>query len=223
MSGSEPSSPEHLQHRRSPHPTLPGHVVAAGERVADRPESWPVRGSSTPYASPFIDVVVDEVEMPHGGTMRRTTVRHDAAVGVVVLDDDGRVLLLEQYRHPVGARLVELPAGLLDIAGEPAQDAAARELAEEADLVASRWDPLVSLRSSPGFTDERVEVFLARGLSAVAADARTDREDEEADMAAVWVPLEDAVAAVLDGRITNSLAVAGLLACHIRANEGTSA
>ncbi|KAA1420118.1 NUDIX hydrolase [Mumia zhuanghuii] len=161
--------------------------------------------------------------MPHGGTMRRTTVRHDAAVGVVVLDDDGRVLLLEQYRHPVGARLVELPAGLLDIAGEPAQDAAARELAEEADLVASRWDPLVSLRSSPGFTDERVEVFLARGLSAVAADARTDREDEEADMAAVWVPLEDAVAAVLDGRITNSLAVAGLLACHIRANEGTSA
>ncbi|WP_370619701.1 NUDIX domain-containing protein [Mumia qirimensis] len=217
------SSAEHRLPERVPHPTLPGMVVADGARVTDRPEVWHVRSSTTAYASPFIDVVLDEVETPQGGAMHRTTVRHDAAVGVVVLDDDGRVLLLEQYRHPVGARLVELPAGLLDIDGEPAQDAAARELAEEADLVASRWEPLVTLRSSPGFTDERVEVFLARGLSAVADDARTDRVDEEADMAAVWVPLEDAVAAVLDGRITNSLAVAGLLACHIRANQGSSA
>ncbi|QMW68389.1 NUDIX hydrolase [Mumia sp. ZJ1417] len=170
-----------------------------------------------------MDVVLDEVETPEGGAVHRTTVRHDDAVGIVVTDDQGRVLLLEQYRHPVRHRLVELPAGLLDVAGEAPREAAVRELAEETDLVASSWEPLVTLRSSPGFTDERVEVFWARGLEAVSDDARTERLDEEADMTAVWVRLEDAVAAVLDGRITNALAVAGLLACHARAHRGADA
>jgi ADP-ribose pyrophosphatase len=205
---------------RIPHPELPGLLLSAGERLGDHAESWPVRASTTPYASSFVDVVLDEVETPEGGALHRTTVRHDDAVGIVVSDDHGRVLLLEQYRHPVRHRLVELPAGLLDVAGESPRDAAARELAEEADLVASSWEPLVTLRSSPGFTDERVEVFWARGLEAVSDDARTERLDEEADMTAVWVPLDDAVAAVLDGRITNALAVAGLLACFARAHGG---
>ncbi|WP_228552094.1 NUDIX domain-containing protein [Mumia zhuanghuii] len=205
---------------RTSHPELPGLLLSAGERLGDRAESWPVRASTTPYASSFVDVVLDEVETPEGGALHRTTVRHDDAVGIVVSDDHGRVLLLEQYRHPVRHRLVELPAGLLDVAGESPRDAAARELAEEADLVASSWEPLVTLRSSPGFTDERVEVFWARGLEAVSDDARTERLDEEADMTAVWVPLDDAVAAVLDGRITNALAVAGLLACFARARGG---
>ncbi|MGH1563331.1 NUDIX domain-containing protein [Mumia sp. DW29H23] len=208
---------------RVAHPTLPGLLLGAGERLGDRSESWTVRASETPYASSFVDVVLDEVATPQDGTIHRTTVRHADAVGVVVLDEQERVLLLEQYRHPVRQRLVELPAGLLDVEGEPAQDAAARELAEETDLVAAQWSHLVSLRSSPGFTDERVEVYLAQGLEPVADDARTERLDEEADMTAVWVPLADAVAAVLDGRITNSLAVAGLLACQVRAGGGASA
>jgi 8-oxo-dGTP pyrophosphatase MutT (NUDIX family) len=205
---------------RAPHPSLPGRLLAAGERLADRDEAWPVRASRTPYASSFVSVVLDDVETPQGGVMNRTTVHHAGAVGVVVLDDEGRVLLLEQYRHPVRARLLELPAGLLDIDGEPPQDAIARELAEEADLAASSWERLVTLQSSPGFTDERVEVYLARGLSPLPDEARTERRDEEADMTAVWVPLEDAVGAVLDGRITNSLAVAGLLACQVRTRGG---
>ncbi|MBW9204939.1 NUDIX hydrolase [Mumia sp. zg.B17] len=208
---------------RVAHPTLPGFLLAPGEQLEDRAESWQVRSSETPYASAFVDVVLDQVETPEGGTINRTTVRHDDAVGVVALDDQGRVLLLEQYRHPVRERLVELPAGLLDIEGESAADAAARELAEETDLVASEWSHLVTLRSSPGFTDERVEVYLAQGLEAVADDARTERLDEEADMTSVWVPLGDAVAAVLDGRITNALAVAGLLAGQVRAHGDTSA
>lgn len=208
---------------RVPHPDLPGMLLAAGERFGDRAESWHVRASQTPYASSFVDVVLDEVTTPEGGEIHRTTVRHADAVGIVVQDDDGRVLLLEQYRHPVRHRLVELPAGLLDVAGEAPRDAAARELAEEADLVASSWESLVTLRSSPGFTDERVEVFWARGLEPVSDDARTERLDEEADMTAVWVPLEEAVSAVLDGRITNSLAVAGLLACFVSARGGARA
>lgn len=208
---------------RVPHPDLPGLLLAEGERFGDRAESWHVRASRTPYASSFVDVVLDEVATPEGGAIHRTTVRHADAVGIVVQDDEGRVLLLEQYRHPVRHRLVELPAGLLDVAGEAPRDAAARELAEEADLVASSWEPLVTLRSSPGFTDERVEVFWARGLEPVSDDARTERLDEEADMTAVWVPLEEAVSAVLDGRITNSLAVAGLLACFVSARGGARA
>ncbi|PJJ53368.1 ADP-ribose pyrophosphatase [Mumia flava] len=201
---------------RAPHPALPGEIADPTERLADRSESWEVASTERPYRSGFVDVEVDQVATPQGGTISRTTVRHHGAVGVVVLDDEGRVLMLEQYRHPVRARLLELPAGLTDVDGEQPVETAARELAEEADLVADSWEPLVVLRSSPGFTDEQVQVFLARGLSPVPPEERTARHDEEADMSAVWVPLEVAVTAVLERRVTNSLAVAGLLAAAVR-------
>lgn len=200
---------------RDQHPRLPGLLLGSGEEVADRAERWPVLARLTPYASSFIDVHEERVLGPDGAELARTWVEHPGAVAVVALDDDDRVLLLTQYRHAVGKRLFEVPAGLLDVPREPAAQAAARELAEEADLVAGEWDELATLHSSPGFSDERVTLYAARDLSAVADDQRTTRMDEEADMTALWVPLEVAVDAVFAGRIGNQLTATGLLAAQV--------
>lgn len=208
-----------LDVERERHPRLPGLLLAADEQVADRAERWPVLARSTPYASGFIDVHEDQVLAPDGEELARIWVEHPGAVAVVALDEDDRVLLLTQYRHPVGHRLFEVPAGLLDVPGEARVVAAARELAEEADLEAGEWDELATLYSSPGFTDERITLYLARDLSAVADDERTTRLDEEADMTALWVPLKAAVDAVFAGRVGNHLTATGLLAAELIAQR----
>jgi 8-oxo-dGTP pyrophosphatase MutT (NUDIX family) len=116
-----------------------------------------------------------------------------------------------QYRHPVGRRLWELPAGLLDMGAEAPHATAARELQEEAGLVAEHWHVLVDVISAAGFSDEGVRVFLATGLTDVG---RPDAHDEEADLIVKWMPLDDAVRMVMSGEIVNSLAVAGILSAH---------
>ncbi|WP_433263092.1 NUDIX domain-containing protein [Actinosynnema sp. CS-041913] len=154
---------------------------------------------------------VDEVAMPGGGTASREVVEHLGAVAVAAVDPDGLVTLIHQYRHPLGKRIWELPAGLLDSASEEPLEAARRELMEEVGLAASEWATLVDVAASPGFTDEVVRVFLARGLSEV------DREqmgDEEADLEARRFPLDEAVDMALAGEIVNGAAVAGLLAAQ---------
>ncbi|WP_327039970.1 NUDIX hydrolase [Micromonospora ureilytica] len=173
---------------------------------------YEVRSRQERYRGRIFDVVTDEVTMPGGGTGLRDLVRHVGAVAVVALDDAGQVVLIRQYRHPVGRHLWELPAGLMDVSGEELPAAALRELAEEADLTAGRVDVLVDLHSSPGFTNEIVRVFLARDLGDVPADERHERHDEEADLQVVRIDLDEAVAMVLAGEITNASAVAGLLA-----------
>ncbi|MFI7215467.1 NUDIX domain-containing protein [Micromonospora maritima] len=170
------------------------------------------------WSGRIFSVVSDDVTMPGGGTAARDYVRHVGAVAVVALDDAGQVVLIRQYRHPVGRHLWELPAGLMDVSGEDLAAAAARELAEEADLTAGRVDVLVDLHSSPGFSDEVVRVFLARDLGDVPAEQRHDRRDEEADLQVVRVDLDEAVRMVLAGEITNASCVAGLLAAA-RARE----
>ncbi len=150
--------------------------------------------------------------MPDGKTAVRELVEHPGAVGIVALDDAGRVVLIRQYRHPVGRWLVELPAGLLDVPGEPAAETAKRELAEEANLRAATWHVLVDLRTSPGLTDEAVRVYLARDLTPVSEQDRHVGVEEETDLGMHRVPLDEAVASVFTGEIENSLAVAGLLA-----------
>ncbi|QLQ35315.1 NUDIX domain-containing protein [Micromonospora robiginosa] len=170
------------------------------------------------WSGRIFSVVSDDVTMPGGGTATRDYVRHVGAVAVVALDDAGQVVLIRQYRHPVGRHLWELPAGLMDVSGEDLAAAAARELAEEADLTAGRVDVLVDLHSSPGFSDEVVRVFLARGLAEVPAGERHERSDEEADLQVVRVDLDEAVRMVLAGEITNASCVAGLLAAA-RARE----
>ncbi|PRQ12104.1 ADP-ribose pyrophosphatase [Corynebacterium sp. 13CS0277] len=146
--------------------------------------------------------------MPGGHVAAREVVEHFGAVAVVAVDDHDRVALVHQYRRPVGRHLWELPAGLLDVPGEPAEVCAARELAEEAGLRAARWEVLTDMVTSPGVMDEAVRVFLARELTPVD---RGEADDEEADLELHWVPLDEAVEWVAAGRVANGIAIAGLL------------
>jgi 8-oxo-dGTP pyrophosphatase MutT (NUDIX family) len=187
--------------------------------VSDTQHAHEVRKRTERYAGPIFTVLTDEVTMPGGGTAHRDYLRHVGAVAVAAVDEDGRVVLVRQYRHAVGRRMWELPAGLMDVSGEGLATAAARELAEEADLVAGRLDLLVDIHTSPGFTNELVRVFLARDLSPVPDDDRHDRHDEEAEIEVAWFELDAAVDMVLAGQITNGPAVAGLLAAA-RARDG---
>ena len=173
--------------------------------------------SETVFEGRVIAVRKDEVAMPGDTTSQRDVVVHPGAVGVVALDGQGRVLLVNQYRHPVGRRLDELPAGLLDVDGEPALEAAQRELGEEAGLAAETWHVLLDAFTSPGMTDEAIRIFLARDLRQVEQDVQ---EHEEADMTTQWVPLEDAVRRVLSGELQNGMAVQGLLAADRAQRDG---
>jgi ADP-ribose pyrophosphatase len=175
---------------------------------------------TTRYQGPIFQVYSDQVTMADGRTVGRDVVENLGAVGVVALDDVGRVVLIRQYRHAVGQRLWELPAGLRDVDGEALVRGAARELAEEADLVAGRYDLLIDLYTSPGFSTETIRLFLARSLSAVPASERYERRDEEAELEIAWVDLDEAVAMVFRGEITNAAAVGGLLAAARARDEG---
>jgi ADP-ribose pyrophosphatase len=157
-------------------------------------------------------LVSDEVEMPGGAVVRRDYIRHVGAVGVVAVNERREVLLIEQYRHPVGRRLWELPAGLTDMPGEPPLDTARRELAEEADLRAEHWQPLIDLHPTPGSSNERIQLFLAQGISEIPHADRHEREDEEADLRVRWFALDAAIEEILARQITNAAAVAGILA-----------
>jgi ADP-ribose pyrophosphatase len=172
------------------------------------------------FRGPVFEVLTDEVTMPGGGVAARDYVRHIGAVGVAAVDDEGRIVLVRQYRHAVGERLWELPAGLLDVAGEPLPAVAARELVEEADLRAGRLDVLVDLHTSPGYSTERIRVFLARDLTEVPAGERHDRRDEEADMEVTRVDLDEAVRMAFAGELTNAAAVAGVLAAARARQDG---
>jgi 8-oxo-dGDP phosphatase len=188
--------------------------------VADTPGRRPVSDSEVVFSGRIFDVARDRVDLGDAGEVDREYLRHPGAVGIVALDADDRVLLVRQYRHPVGAQLWEVPAGLLDVAGEPALETARRELAEEADLRAGRWDVLVDLFTTPGGSDEALRLYLARDLSAVPEHELHEREDEELGMATAWVPLDDAQRAVLSGRLSNPSTVAGVLAAWVARAQG---
>jgi ADP-ribose pyrophosphatase len=151
----------------------------------------------------------DHVRMPGGAVAVREVVEHYGAVAVLAMDEHGNIPLIYQYRHPLGRRLWELPAGLLDVAGEPAHHTAARELQEEAGLRADTWQVLVDLDTSPGFSDESVRVFLATGLGEIP---RPEGHHEEADLTLRWHSLAEATRMVFSGDIVNAIAVAGILA-----------
>lgn len=179
-------------------------------------DPYEVVGSETVFKGRVLTVRVDDVRMSDGTVAKREVVAHPGAVGVVALDGDGKIVLVNQYRPPVGARLDELPAGLLDVPGESALDCAKRELYEEAGLAADEWNVLLDLHTSPGMTNEAVRLFLARGLSEVTGDFQA--EHEELDLQVTREPLAEAVRRVLAGGLTNAIAVAGILAAvHGRA------
>jgi 8-oxo-dGTP pyrophosphatase MutT (NUDIX family) len=177
-----------------------------------------VRAHEIVYKGLVWDIARDTVDLGPGGVHQREYVEHTGAVGILALDDEGRVLLVEQYRHPVGMTLWELPAGLLDVEGETPLHAARRELAEEADLRAERWDVLVDWFNSPGGSTEALRLYLARGVSPVPDAERHERQAEELGMTTRWVPLDEARDAVLAGALHNPGAVVGILAaCEARA------
>ena len=179
-----------------------------------------VLASETVFDGHVISLRRDTVAMPGGGDSVREVVAHPGAVAVVALDDDGRVVLLRQYRHPVGGYLWELPAGLRDADGEPPLETAKRELAEEVLLGAGRWSLLTTTYSTPGFCDEQVLIYLAEDLSDVERPDGFVVEHEEADMTVERVPLADAVQRVFDGDIRNASAVVGVLAAaQVRAGS----
>lgn len=168
------------------------------------------------------DIVSEKVDLGEGGQVTRELTDHPGAVTVLALDESDRVLMIRQYRHPVGMELWELPAGLLDVPGEDPVEAAKRELLEEADLRAARWDLLAEWFNSPGGSNEALRCYLARSVSEVPESERYQRGEEELNMPARWIPLDEAHAAVLAGKIHNPGAVIGILAAVASKQAGWS-
>lgn len=183
----------------------------------DEPVSVPVVSSEVVFAGRVWDIRREGFEVA-GATVARDFVDHTGAVAVLALDEDERVLLLQQYRHPVRSRDWELPAGLLDMDGEAPLAAARRELAEEADLIADEWSVLSDILVSPGGSNEVIRIFLARGIT--ASPAAFERTEEEAEIVLRWLPLDEAVEAVLERRIQNSIMSVAVLAADAARSRG---
>jgi 8-oxo-dGTP pyrophosphatase MutT (NUDIX family) len=188
-------------------------VRVGADALQDEPLDAEVLESELVYSGRVWDVRSDTVRYGDDEIVRQY-VDHPGAAAIVAVDDQARVLLIQQYRHPIRHRDWEIPAGLLDIAGESPLETAQRELVEEADLRAADWEPLVSIFTTPGGNDEVVHLFLARGLSPVGSAHA--REAEEADIRVEWIPLQDAVDGVLQGRLRNGILAVGLLAAAER-------
>ena len=182
-------------------------------RLEDVRDPAPVVERETVFAGRVWDIVRETVTFG-GSPLTREYMAHTGAVVVAAIDDDDRMLLINQYRQPIGTRDWELPAGLLDVPGENRLAAAQRELAEEADLVATHWRELVAYHPSAGGSDELITVFEARGLS--AAPSVHERTDEEAEIVIRWAPLGEILAGITEGRLHNGPLITAALMVHAR-------
>lgn len=189
--------------------------------ISDEAGSWPVRTSRVLVKGHIVTVRSDTVELPDGQLIDREVVEHPGAVAVLALDEQDRVLMIRQYRHPAAATLWEIPAGLRDVAGEPLLETAQRELLEEAGYRARTWHILADYLSSPGITTERLRIFLATDLTMVPAGQREYvRQDEEAYLTVAWVPLAEAVQGALSGDLHNGVAIVGILSVYAARSNG---
>ena len=183
--------------------------------AADRPETWPVYDVERIWngAAPF-SVRLDTVSVPGHPDEKfgRLVLEHPGAVMILAVDEQERALVLHQYRHPAGMRFVELPAGLLDVAGEDPVEAARRELQEEGLILATEWTHLFTTYSSPGLSSEKLAYFLARDLSPAPDRGGFEPAHEEADMTVDWVPVDDLLEGVREGRITDGPTAQAVLA-----------
>ncbi|MCC3779025.1 NUDIX hydrolase [Streptomyces sp. UNOB3_S3] len=183
---------------------------AVDEPIKDTAEEWRVTASETPFTGNKTSVRTDTVVMPDGSPAKRDYQVHPGSVAVLALDEQDRVLVLNQYRHPVRQRLWEIPAGLLDVPGENPLHAAQRELYEEAHVKAEDWRVLTDVYTTPGGCDEAVRIFLARGISAAEGE-RFAVEHEELDMQIARIPLALLARGVLKGELHNNCLVVGVL------------
>jgi len=186
--------------------------------LADDRVDLPIVSSDIVFQGKIWDVRRETFDY-NGQQITREFVDHTGAVSVLAVDDEERVLLIKQYRHPIRAREWEIPAGLLDVADEDPLEAAKRELAEEVDLAAASWSVLSDYVTTPGGNNEAIRVYLARDLTETAAFAR---EDEEADIEKRWVPLDEALDAVVARRIQNPSLVVAVYAAAISRSRGWS-
>jgi 8-oxo-dGDP phosphatase len=197
-----------------------GTPAGARPQIRDSAASWPVTGHRRASGA-FVTLRTDEVQTPDGDVVPRDVVEHPGAAAVVALDGAGQVLLIRQYRHPVGRLLWEIPAGLRDVPGEPLTTTAQRELREETGYAAQSWHVLVDCYTSPGILSERLRVYLARGLSEVPGPERgITLRHEEADLLTAWVPLEAAVAGFLRGELHNGVTAVGIFAAYAARQGG---
>ncbi|MCI2265388.1 NUDIX domain-containing protein [Sediminivirga luteola] len=180
--------------------------------LADELVPLPVLRREVVHRSYVWDIVDEEIRLPRQDeSFQREYVDHPGAVAVVAVNDRDEVLLIQQYRVPARARLWELPAGLLDIDGEDPAVAARRELEEETDVTCGRLDHLVDLFNTPGGSSETLRIYLARDLSPVPEDRRTERQHEEREIVPRWVPLDEALNAIMAGTLHNAPLLIGLL------------
>ncbi|GAB1334821.1 NUDIX hydrolase [Streptomyces sp. E-15] len=179
--------------------------------IKDTPAEWEIRATETPFTGNKTSVRTDDVVMPDGSVVRRDYQVHPGSVAVLALDEEDRVLLINQYRHPVRHKLWEIPAGLLDVPGENPLHAAQRELYEEAHVKAEDWRVLTDVYTTPGGCDEAVRIFLARQLSEAEGE-RFVAEHEETDMEHARVPVDELVRRILAGDVHNNCLVVGVLA-----------
>lgn len=179
----------------------------------DQPVEIPATSSRLIHKGMVWDLVSDTFDF-NGEELTREFVKHTGAVAVLTINDRDELLLLRQYRRPVGKYLMEFPAGLLDVPGEPILECAKRELAEEAKLQASHWEELISFHATPGGNSETITVFVARGLSVADSDYVTS--GEEKDMPQSWVPIKEALESVLRSEIMSPTAVVGIMAYALK-------
>jgi 8-oxo-dGTP pyrophosphatase MutT (NUDIX family) len=198
--------------------------VSGAAEIRDAAESWPVASSAELASGILVRLHRDAVRMPGGELAEREVVEHPGAVAILALDESGRVLMIRQYRHPVSALLWEIPAGLRDVPGESLQETAERELLEETGHRAADWRVLADVFTSPGFSTERLRIFLARDVARARDEQRSHvPKHEEAHLQVAWVPLQQALAAVLAGDLHNGVAAVGILSAYAARADGFAA
>ncbi len=180
---------------------------------SDQPVEILATSSRLIHSGMVWDLVADTFDF-NGEELTREYVKHTGAVAVLTINEKDELLLLKQYRRPVGSYLMEFPAGLLDVPGESKLDCAKRELAEEANLQASNWTELISFHATPGGNSETITVFVAKGLSNAASDFIAS--GEEKDMPKTWVPIAQALESVLSSEIKSPTAVVGIMAYALK-------
>ncbi len=188
--------------------------------LRDVDEFWPVQSSETVFQGLLLGVRRDTLGPTTAGEepFDREVVTHPGAVAVVAVDTAGQVLVIQQYRHAARKRMVEIPAGLLDVEGEPPLEAARRELREEGLLEAASWTPLLTYQPSAGSSEEVISIYLAEDLTDVSVPVGFEAVHEEASLTREWVEMDDLVAAILAGEVRNGLTIAGSLAFYAQRN-----